>query len=89
MLDRVLTNRDVDGVLRKLLGLELVDALDHQILACRHKSRAQPHGIDAGTDELHSESTCMIKSTKHRWLMGLALDSCQHTAQTTMHSDPA
>ncbi len=46
----------------KSLGLELADALEHEILACRHKRRAQPHGINAGTDELHRESTCMMQS---------------------------
>ena len=60
---------------KKSLGLELADALDRQILACRHKRRAQPHGINAGTDQLHSESACMKASTKHRWLMGSALST--------------
>ncbi len=45
--------------------------LDHQILACRHKRRAQPHGINAGTDELHSESMCMKNCWPMGWLWGL------------------
>jgi hypothetical protein len=59
------------------------------ILTCCNKRRVQPHGINAGADELHSESACMMQNAKHRWLMGLARDCCQYTAQKTMHSDPA